>query len=158
MPRDIRDFRMKAMPAVVQEFCGDSFGVSAPVLLASRHRCPRQIFHRDVDPQSENPTEESTSSSTEIPGAMLVAIDRCSLEVYRGNHLAEGPSSVWLDPGDVLLMMPDLVHAGSGYQQCNIRSHAFILPVLSRHVPGHDTHPEPAFEPSHRKRRRRWAS
>jgi ectoine hydroxylase-related dioxygenase (phytanoyl-CoA dioxygenase family) len=102
------------------------------VLLVSRPGCRRQAAHTDYVPTSEL----LSATDAEMPLLFLLALeDDTTLEVWPQSHLViqgrrGGPAvrsqTVHLSAGDAILFRGDLIHAGSAYDNQNMRIHAYL--------------------------------
>ena len=105
-------------------------------LIVSEEGCKTQMAHCDYEP-----TDELRDASNEnIPLAALIAInDNTTLRVWKKSiHLCTktsdelepvkpiGYNDVYLNHGDILVFRGDLVHAGSAYDEVNMRIHVFM--------------------------------
>jgi hypothetical protein len=98
------------------------------VVLYSKPGCKQQTFHADYVP-----TPKLLALPLEyVPMGLIYAFQEGTKLVVRpgvfGDNLDEliEPITVYLNPGDVLVFRPDLVHAGAGYDYANKRVHAFL--------------------------------
>lgn len=98
------------------------------VVLTSLPGCAPQRPHCDY-----TPTELAGLPSSELPWAALVALqDATRLRVWPSASVhdavdAEAPEEeLHMDSGDVCLFRGDLVHAGSGFADENVRLHVFL--------------------------------
>ena len=78
-----------------------------PVVLQSLPNCKQQPWHLDYDP-----------ANTTGFGLLLALQDETRLELLE--------ETVHLNRGDVLVFRGDVVHAGSWYEQENLRIHAYV--------------------------------
>lgn len=111
-------------------FVSEDHRVQDFVLLRSLSGCTRQMAHTDYIP-----TDELLGCPTnKLPYLFLFAVeDNTSLIVWpsshrivRGRGRTTSPYKLYLSAGDAVLFRPDLVHAGSEYENENVRIHCYI--------------------------------
>lgn len=99
-------------------------------------KCQRQQAHSDYEPD----IKMLNISKDQMPLSALVPLDEgCKLIVWKKsiNLINKSnddlqrvktikPTIVTLNPGDILIFRADLIHAGSEYDEPNIRLHAFL--------------------------------
>ena len=96
------------------------------VLLESRPGCQRQAAHCDYVPTPEL----LEAPDEEVPLLFLLALeDNTRLDVWPLSHtrsLIAERKTLELAAGDAVIFRADLVHAGSAYENQNIRIHAYL--------------------------------
>ena len=125
----IRDFFKEMFPALMMR------NLTA---LCSLPGCQPQAAHCDYIPT----LELLDTADEEIPLVSIIAIEdgtridiwEKSHQVIRGFHREKVPrKTVLLNRGDVLVFRADCVHAGSGYDEKNVRVHCFLdSPSIAR--------------------------
>lgn len=114
-------------------FLTNSHKINDFVLLRSLPGCSRQLAHTDYIPD----TSLLQCEAEKIPYLFLYALeDETHLIVWPGSHkVIQGrgrtivpiqPTKITLQAGDALVFRADLVHAGSEYENENIRIHCYI--------------------------------
>lgn len=106
------------------------------VVIYSKAGCGDQASHCDYVPNNQL----ARIPDEVFPLALLVAImPGTKIHIWKGSHrlaylnrecLEEAEpvekTTVYLNPGDVLVFRGDLVHAGAGYEDENVRVHTFL--------------------------------
>lgn len=98
------------------------------VVLHSLKDCEEQLAHTDYVPSKEL----LNCPNEKMPLLALIALEAgTSLTIWSG-AIKYNPSSpvfsqkVSLNPGDLLIFRGDLVHAGSAYEEENVRLHCYL--------------------------------
>lgn len=102
-----------------------------PVILQSRPGCLRQFPHCDHLPSEE--IKESDVKHKPM-GVIITLMPGTRLTVWPGalnyepftEEVCGRETEIDLEPGDLLFFRGDLVHAGSGYAEENVRLHMYI--------------------------------
>lgn len=106
------------------------------VVLVSRAPCQHQNRHHDYDPDVI-----AALADGDVPLAVVVGLDyaNTTLDVWPGCIRGKTPeyeaqaTQVRIGPGDLVVFRGDLVHAGSSYDEDNVRVHAYIdTPTVRR--------------------------
>jgi hypothetical protein len=133
--KNIQKFKCD-MNNFIKENISDTLTPNSWVILKSLKNCKRQLAHTDYAPSIE--MEEAANE--DYPLLMLVALmDNTTLDVWSNsiNIITSSESelkkrkkikrtTVKLDKGDILVFRADFVHAGSGYEDENVRLHCFL--------------------------------
>ena len=94
-------------------FLTDGMRMGDAVALRSLPGCKRQAWHTDFDP-------DDVGTAQRKPLGVLLAVEGGTrLDVHPHTRHA-------LDAGDVLLFEGDVVHAGSAYEDENVRVHVYV--------------------------------
>lgn len=114
-----------------------------PVILYSKAGCQPQAAHCDYEPDKNL----KACGDANMPLALIVCLEpqttlltwpnSARLSLQSANELQDvSPircKQVSLNPGDILVFRGDFVHAGSGYQQDNVRIHYYLdSPLVPR--------------------------
>lgn len=100
-----------------------------PVVLRSLPGCQAQKVHADYD------IFDMKHHDSTVPYSLLLALqENTRLTLYPGSHrLSEEGNTehfqeleVHLSPGDVVFFRGDLLHAGSAYDESNVRVHIYL--------------------------------
>ena len=106
------------------------------VILKSLHGCQQQSAHTDYIPAPD--LESVIVSGENIPLLMIVSLmDNTKLYVWKKSiglifekNIKEiatiKPTVLTLNKGDILIFRADLIHAGSDYNEENIRLHTYL--------------------------------
>jgi len=114
---------------------------SSWVLIKSKPGCKEQLAHIDYENTEE--FQKCINEGKNVPLLVLVALQpntyiylwknssKIIQETYKGEHVL--PTKLELKEGEILVFRADLVHAGSDYEEENIRMHCYLdSPVVKR--------------------------
>ena len=110
-------------------------------ILSSKPGCKRQLAHLDYEYTDD--FRKITEEPEKIPLLVLVGLEPNtsiyiwpnSIEIIQQKYkgLPDGPTRIELEPGDILIFRADMIHAGSEYEDINIRLHCYLdSPFLHR--------------------------
>ena len=120
--------------AIVKKFGSGSSAPGTMVLLRSEPGCARQRWHTDY------PAPAVRDLARPPFGCLTALMPNTTLDIWPNQVIK-------LDPGDMVFFRGDVVHAGSAYEQLNVRVHTYIeSPELKRRPNRTYEHSSPAYE------------
>jgi hypothetical protein len=134
-PELIRNFIEQVLSQLKKENLSDNLYLRSPVILKSLPGCQRQYAHADHVPNKAWAEVLVYNMIDEIPLAIVCSVEDSKIDIWKGaiNWLLPKTitediprETIHLKAGSIFIFRGDLIHAGSEYDQENIRIHLYM--------------------------------